>query len=369
MMRFTLTLAFAGLSLCLSPLACGGGGETGSGGATTSTGASTGGSTGGAGGGGGTGGDATSTSTTTSSAATTGGAGGSTGGAGGSATTSTGSGGAGPGCLTDLTAGHHEVACDGGITYDVEIPEECAQNVCGLIVDMHGYTMTGDSEDENTGMRALGQQHGYVVVQPTAPKDNLQFPSWNQVTHAPLVYQFMADLAAALPIDPKRVHAMGFSQGGGMTYRLLCQHADFFASGAPIGGLEGCEFSGQNTPSEEVDILQVHGRTDAVVSFPNVAIPQRDAALAAWPFGAPTLLEDDGAHKATRWTTQGGTVYELWEHDYETSAQAVFITLKGHCVPGGNDFDGSPAGYSCEDMSTFVFGQLAMQFFQAHPKD
>ena len=48
---------------------------------------------------------------------------------------------------------------------------------------------------------------------------------------------------------------------------------------------------------------------------------------------------------------------------------SVFVALKGHCVPGGNDFDGSPAGYSCEDTGTFVFGEVAMQFFLAHPKD
>jgi poly(3-hydroxybutyrate) depolymerase len=273
------------------------------------------------------------------------------------------------GCLKDVSAGHHEVGCDGGITYEVEIPAACTQGPCGLVVDMHGYTMNADSEDENTGMRALGQQHGYVVVQPTAPKDGFQLPSWDQPAHAPLVHKFLADLAASLPIDPKRIHAMGFSQGGGMTLRLMCGHADFFASVAPIGGLAGCEMSGQNTPSEEVDILQVHGHTDAIVSFPNVAVPQHQNILGAWPFGQPAVLEEDAGHKATRWTTPTGTVHEFWEHEYETSAQVLFVGLKGHCVPGGNDFDGSPAGYSCENTGTFVFGQLAMAFFLAHPKE
>ncbi len=281
---------------------------------------------------------------------------------------STSSGGPPVGCLMDVTAGHKTVSCAGGVTYDVEIPAACTQGSCGLIVDLHGYTMTGVSEDENTGMRALGQANGYVVVQPTAPKDGFGQPSWDQPTHAPLVHQFLVDLAASLPIDSKRVHAMGFSQGGGMTFRLLCAHADFFASAAPIGAVQGCEFGGPNTPSEEVDILQVHGHVDAVVNFQNVAIPQRNAALAAWPFGAPAMIEQDGKHLATRWTTTGGTVFEFWEHDYKTSAQVFFVGIQGHCVPGGADLGGMPAGYSCEDTNTFVFGELAMQFFLAHPK-
>jgi hypothetical protein len=167
---------------------------------------------------------------------------------------------------------------------------------------------------------------------------------------------------AQLGFDPT------YSPTVGMTLRLLCTHADFFASGAPIGALEGCEFEGANAPSEEVDILQVHGHSDAVVSFDAVAIPQRDAILGGFSFGAPSIIEQDAGHTATRWLTPSATVFEFWEHDYETSATVVFVGLDGHCVPGGDDFDGLPAGYSCEDVGTFVFGELAMQFFLAHPK-
>jgi polyhydroxybutyrate depolymerase len=280
---------------------------------------------------------------------------------------SSGTGGA-VGCLMDVSAGHHKASCAGGIDYDVEIPAACTQGSCGLIVDLHGYTMTGDSEDKNTNMRALGEQNGYVVVQPTAPKDTLQQPAWDQPTHVPLVFTFLSDLAQSLPIDPKRIHAMGFSQGGGMTFRLLCTHADFFASGAPGSALPGCEFTGTNQPSQEVDILQVHGVEDGVLNFQTYAVPQRDAVLnGGWPFGQPTVLETDAKHTATRWVTTSGTVFEFWQHDYQTNA-VVLIPLKGHCVPGGNDFNGTPAGYSCDDTNTFVFGQLAMQFFMAHPK-
>lgn len=298
------------------------------------------------------------------------------GGIGGAATGGAGQGGGGlgeggsaTGCLdaADLTAGHHEIDCDGGIAYDVEIPSGCEDGGCGLVVDLHGYTMTGDSEDENTGMRALGQTYGYVVIQPTAPADAFSFPSWDQNAHADLVYAFTADLANLLGVDGTKIHAMGFSQGGGMTFRLLCDHADFFASGAPIGALHGCDFS-PGHPSEEIDILQVHGHADAVVSFGNVAVPQRNQALAAFDYGPPSVIEQDGGHTATRYSTPSGTDFEFWEHDYQTDAVVAFVALHGHCVPGGNDFDGTPAGYSCIDEGTFVFGALAMQFFIDHPK-
>lgn len=266
------------------------------------------------------------------------------------------------GCVTTTDAGHHVMGCN-GITYDVEVPAACTAGGCGLVLDMHGFTMTAELEDKGTSMRALGQQHGYVVVQPTAP--GLP-PSWDQFAHAPLVIAFVEDAMASFGIDPKRAHVMGFSQGGGMTWRLVCLRADLFASAAPIGGLGGCEFSGANVPSEPVSILMVHGRADNVVSFNLIALPQRDAALNYWGFDAGMVVEDDGAHKATRFTSPGpGPVtFELWEHDY----QAGNLILGGHCFPGGTDVGPGVFQFGCAAQGTFVYGSLAMQFFLDHPK-
>ena len=266
-----------------------------------------------------------------------------------------------PLCALNLSVGHHVFTCEGGINYDVEIPGACAVPGCGLIVDIHGFTMNADLENKGSQMQALGKKNGYIIVQPSAPG----LPaSWDQATHAPLVYTFVAGLGSALGADPKRIHVMGFSQGGGMTWRLLCDHADYFASASPLGGLAGCEFSGANAPSQEIPILQVHGRKDAVVNFQGIAIPQRDAALAYWMDGPGVVLEDDGMHKATRYTTAAGTRFELWEHDYVAGS---FI-LGGHCFPGGTDVGVSPFQYGCTAAGTFVYGELAMQFFLDHPR-
>jgi hypothetical protein len=99
------------------------------------------------------------------------------------------------------------------------------------------------------------------------------------------------------------------------------------------------------------------------VSFDSIALPQRDAALAAWPFGAPSVIEQDAGHVATRWTTASGTVFELWAHEYA----AENVILGGHCFPGGTDVGLSPFQFGCADKGTFAVGELVMQFFIAHP--
>lgn len=263
------------------------------------------------------------------------------------------------GCVTDVSAGHHVFPC-AGISYDVEIPAACAAGGCGLVLDVHGLTMNAAQEDKATGMRALGNQHGYVIVQPSAPGTP---PSWNQLTDAPPMFAFVSDTATALVTNPKRAHVMGFSQGGGMTWRMVCQHADFFASASPLSGIAGCEFAAPNVPSREVPMLQVHGHKDNIVSFPNTAVPQRDAALAYWHDGAGSVFQMDATHKATRSLTAAGTPFEFWEHDYV----AGNAFLGGHCSPGGADIGPSPFQFGCQDMNTFIYGQIVMQFFIAHP--
>ncbi|MBS2028178.1 MAG: hypothetical protein JST54_09765 [Deltaproteobacteria bacterium] len=268
------------------------------------------------------------------------------------------------GCFTDVSAGHHQFSCEGGIRYDVEIPTACASGGCGLILDTHGFTMNADQEDLGTNMRALGKQNGYIVAQPTAPG---AIPSWDPAdTYGPPLLAFVQTAMTAMAVDPKRVHAMGFSQGGGMTWWLICGHTTLFASVAPIsaGGVGGCTFIAPDAPAAELPVMQVHGHHDNIVNFDTTALPQRDAALGYWNDGTGTVIEQDAAHIATRYLSPSGTPFEFWEHDY----QADSTILGGHCFPGGTDVGPLPDQFGCADANQFVVGQLAMQFFLAHPK-
>jgi len=273
-------------------------------------------------------------------------------------------------CITDVAAGHHAFECD-GLTYDVEVPEACLGSACGMIFDVHGYTMSAQMQDSSTGMRALGQRHGYIVVQPNAEPDP-PAASWNGAVDDPKVFDFMQRVAAAWHVDANRWHITGFSQGGYMSWRFICDHADVLASVAPaaacgnIGAFGDCAFSGDEIPSGPLDILYMHGTSDALVSFSCFG-PRRDAVVAHYGLGPEELVTEDETH---RWTRHTGDdmVLELIEHDY---AAESFI-LGGHCFPGSNDQGDAPGqlfSYGCVDPTSFAWGEVVMQFFIAHPKD
>jgi poly(3-hydroxybutyrate) depolymerase len=362
-----------------------GGGSSSSGGGTAATGGgsgSTGGGTAAAGGGGssasggGTAATGGGSSASGGGTAATGGGAGSTGGGGVTGTP------AAHGCFSDVSAGHHKFSCD-TISYDVEIPTACASGGCGVVFDVHGLTMNGDSEDKSTGLRALGDSMGYLIVQPTAPS-GLLGPSWTPVTDDAKVWSFLDDARAAMLIDPKRIHFTGFSQGGALTWRMVCAHADVLASAAPVAACDAttqqpamppyildCPFDNTRSPSQMIPVLQLHGSVDGLCPFAK-GTQQRDTAVAGWGLsGTPTTVSSDSHYSWTRYTSSAGGVYEFIQHDYEVPTPLLPVPLHGHCLPGGMDLTPSisvPMAFSCAPPNGFVWGQALMQFFAAHPR-
>ena len=76
-------------------------------------------------------------------------------------------------------AGVQTVRCDAGtpqfperrIGYTLAVPEHCALagGGCGVIMDVHGFTMSADEQEICDDMRVRGNAAGFIVLQPSAP--------------------------------------------------------------------------------------------------------------------------------------------------------------------------------------------------------
>jgi hypothetical protein len=267
------------------------------------------------------------------------------------------------GCIDTVASGHHVFTCD-GLKYDVQLPSACSGGGCGAVLDVHGATMNAQAEDNNSNMRAIGEREGYVVIQPNA-SGSPPTAVWNPGVDYDKVWAFFELALNAFAIDPKRVHMMGFSQGGRMTFTFACAHADRLASAAPAAET-GCTQTELQAMKRELPILYMHGRNDALVNFNTAAIPQRDAIIAGWGLGAPSVVGTDANYLWSRYTNPAGAIFEFIEHGYE-SPQAL---IKGHCYPGSTDPSSVPGqlfSFACTGPNAFVWGEEAMKFFKAHP--
>jgi len=276
------------------------------------------------------------------------------------------------GCVTDVSAGDHVYTCN-GLKVDARIPAACEAPGCGLILELHGDTGTGLLMDGHVTLRDRGQANGFVVLAPTGPPFGGQPGStWSSSNDASLV-AMVQTFASVFRVNAKKIHVAGFSRGGFVTWRLICDHSDLFASASPGGAGDGTNF-GEETcftagraPTRKMPILLLMGRTDASVGYASMTTI-RDAAIQAYGVTGPTTLAQDASYRHDQWTAAGGLVFETLDHAYETVSPGPWDTAKGHCIPGSPSDPQAPQyAIPCKLPNAFVWGEEIMKFFLAHP--
>jgi polyhydroxybutyrate depolymerase len=151
-----------------------------------------------------------------------------------------------------------------------------------LLVVLHGRGATGNVQLAYTGFGDLLDEMPLIIAAPDGtaqPSDGTSF--WNAtdaccdfegtgVDDSGYLSDLVAEISGVYNIDPDRVYLFGHSNGGYMSYRLACDHADQFAA---LASLAGATFvaPGDCDPSEAVSVLQIHGDDDDTVLYPGVA--------------------------------------------------------------------------------------------------
>ena len=103
------------------------------------------------------------------------------------------------------------------IGYTVSTPAGCAPaGGCGVVMDVHGFTMTAAQQEQSDNFQILGNSAGYIVIQPTAPEDSNGRHDWFPLIHHEQLLLFLRYAVASFKADRSRVHIMGYSQVSGM---------------------------------------------------------------------------------------------------------------------------------------------------------
>lgn len=144
------------------------------------------------------------------------------------------------------------------------------------IVWFHGYRGSGMNEIRNQGLVGDWTGAGYLFVagdgarntwshqgSPTQARDDLAY-----------VAAVTADVTARYPIDPHRLIAAGFSQGGSMVWSVACFMGAPFSHFAPVAGAfwqplpDACQDGG-------LTLRHAHGSSDGVVPLAGRPIGDR----------------------------------------------------------------------------------------------
>ncbi len=307
----------------------------------------------------GTSGDTTTTTTTASGGS--GGAGGATGGSGGSTAT----GGAGGSGGAAVIGGDRPVKMHVSSKYDAAKPAP-------LLILLHGYGASGTvQEDLYFKLKAQADARGYVygVADGTVDAGGKRF--WNAtdaccnfggstVDDSAYLSGVVDQIKAAYNIDPKRVYFVGHSNGGFMSYRMACDHADQIAA---IVSLAGATFKDDSKckPSEPVAVAQIHGDMDETIAY------------AGGDFGG-VVFYPGAAETVSAWAAHDGcdgTATDGPAKDLDTGLAGAETTTKVFatgCKPGGHVELWTIAGGKHVPAVSDEFRADVFDFLDAHPK-
>ncbi len=168
--------------------------------------------------------------------------------------------------LRDLTAVSHYV------------PDAATRDKrCPLLLFLHGYGDNGDNLFQSLSLAEFGKRHQIAVFAPNGSIDREGHRFWDAhpaccnfdkppVDHVGELRKLVDSILRQVPIDPRQIYVMGYSNGGFMAHRLACE-LPFPLAG--IVSFAGAAPDPSSTCREaaSLSVLAIHGDADRVVKF------------------------------------------------------------------------------------------------------
>lgn len=146
-----------------------------------------------------------------------------------------------------------------------------------LVVLLHGYTSDAIEADSYFKLTAESDRLGFLYAMPDGTKDRRNEQYWNATEACCNFYGAGADDSAYLRklvdtvkagygVDERRVFFIGHSNGGFMSHRMACDHADVVRAIVSLAGMvtskpDNCK------PARGITVVQIHGTEDETISY------------------------------------------------------------------------------------------------------
>jgi len=279
--------------------------------------------------------------------------------------------------------------------YQGYVPTSYHGTAMPLVVGLHGCSETAATFQQLTGLDALAEQRGFILVLPQQDYNANGAGCWNWfLSYEQVRGQYEPSQIAGITnwvksnwsVDAKKVFVTGISAGGAMSVIMGATYPDLYAS---IGVHSGCEYKGYpcgssggpDPTTEGNNIYSAMGSFKRVVpviafvgSSDTIAPPiNTSQVITSWAQADDKASDgldnnniDDVADTTTNGQVPGGRSYT--QYDYKNSTGGAVVLTKyvvngmGHMWSGGCGCDpfGDPSGPNASS--------IMYDFFLAHPK-
>ncbi len=242
-------------------------------------------------------------------------------------------------------------------SYDLVVPQSVdVTQPATLVLNFHGLYGNPGQQAMFSQYDAAAESAGVIVAYPAGLSN-----SWNAglccggaqssgVDDVGFARTLVQHIGLGSCIDPKKVFAIGMSNGGHMAHRLACEAADVFAGVASVAGVLTML---QCSPSRPISVQQFHGTGDTIVQYDGFGpgFPGAQDMMQGWAVRNGCAPVPNITHQ------QGNSTCETWTA-CDDGVEVTLCTVEGggHCWPGNASctFGSSTTDVNAND----VFAQL-----------
>ncbi len=136
-----------------------------------------------------------------------------------------------------------------------------------LVIALHGWLGTPEQMARMSGLSSAAARLGFAVIYPEGEWRSWTFDpsSPRGAADAAFLADVVANVSARVPIDPARIYAVGFSNGGFMAQALACSGRVRLAGIAVVASGLAAPTAASCRPGVAVPFLLIQGTDDPIV--------------------------------------------------------------------------------------------------------
>lgn len=265
--------------------------------------------------------------------------------------------------------GENQMISSGGYErlYRIHLPSGYRSNVPQpLVLNFHGHGSTAAAQEKLTKLSLLADQQDFLAVYPQGmigPDHQSGWatgPAWDpQVNDVLFVSDLLNHLQAQFCIDPLRIYAMGFSNGGGMTNLLAARMAGRIAAFASVSGSYYPVAGGYHLV-RPAPFLEIHGTADRVVPYDG-SLAKDYSSVTSWLLN--WVQRNHCSSRSDVFMKQKTMIGEQWP-GCQAGATVIHYRIlhEGHIWPRVLFREQVQNKWRCVTATTLIW-----QFFQDHP--
>lgn len=146
-----------------------------------------------------------------------------------------------------------------------------------LVLAFHGGVGRGDTMAQKTGLNAVADREGFIVVYPNGIDRGDRGGRWNDGRIASqqgagsddvaFVRALIDHLVRTKNIDSRRIYSTGGSNGGFFTQRLACELSDKISAFASVSATLPQSLQSRCNPPRSISMLMINGTADPLVPW------------------------------------------------------------------------------------------------------